>query len=104
MFIDADHLKYINDTFGHDMGNLEIRGIADGIRKVFPPEAVSMRYGGDEFVVLLPGCEKTQAESLKAAFLKALDEISKSLKKRGKHSANKCCFWEPDVRFPFFLK
>lgn len=79
MFIDADHLKYINDTFGHDMGNLEIRGIADGIRKVFPPEAVSMRYGGDEFVVLLPGCEKTQAESLKAAFLKALDEISKSL-------------------------
>ena len=39
MFIDADHLKYINDTFGHDMGNLEIRGIADGIRKVFPPEA-----------------------------------------------------------------
>ena len=50
MFIDADHLKYINDTFGHDMGNLEIRGIADGIRKVFPPEAVSMRYGGDEFV------------------------------------------------------
>lgn len=138
MFIDADHLKYINDTFGHDMGNLEIRGIADGIRKVFPPEAVSMRYGGDEFVVLLPGCEKAQAESLKAAFLKALDEISKSLhaefdveasigyevvlcgekvsmnvsimrmkkcislKKRGKHSANKCCFWEPDVRFPFF--
>mgnify|MGYP002557130578 CR=1 FL=1 len=79
MFIDADHLKYINDTFGHDMGNLEIRGIADGIRKVFPPEAVSMRYGGDEFVVLLPGCEKAQAESLKAAFLKALDEISKSL-------------------------
>ena len=79
MFIDADHLKYINDTFGHDMGNLEIRGIADVIRKVFPPEAVSMRYGGDEFVVLLPGCEKTQAESLKAAFLKALDEISKSL-------------------------
>lgn len=79
MFIDADHLKYINDTFGHDMGNLEIRGIADGIRKVFPPEAVSMRYGGDEFVVLLPGCEKAQAESLKAAFLKALDEISQSL-------------------------
>ena len=79
LFADADHLKYINDTFGHDMGNLEIRGIADGIRKVFPPEAVSMRYGGDEFVVLLPGCEKAQAESLKAAFLKALDEISKSL-------------------------
>ena len=79
LFVDLDRLKYINDTFGHDMGNLEIRGIADVIRKVFPPEAVSMRYGGDEFVVLLPGCEKAQAESLKAAFLKALDEISKSL-------------------------
>lgn len=78
MFIDADHLKYINDNFGHDMGNLEIRSIADGIRKVFPPEAVSMRYGGDEFVVLLPGCERALAESLKALFLKTIDEISES--------------------------
>ena len=50
MFIDADHLKYINDTFGHDMGNLAISSIASVIRQHCPANSVSMRYGGDEFV------------------------------------------------------
>ena len=54
LFVDADHLKYINDNFGHDMGNLAIRSIASAIHKSCPVGSVCMRYGGDEFVCVFP--------------------------------------------------
>ena len=65
MFIDADHLKYINDTFGHDMGNLAISSIAAVIRQHCPDNSVSMRYGGDEFVCVIPDYDQTQMQKLK---------------------------------------
>ena len=52
--MDADHPKYINDTFGHDMGNLVISSIASVLRQHCPAESVSIRYGGDEFVCVIP--------------------------------------------------
>nr|WP_295278731.1 GGDEF domain-containing protein [uncultured Blautia sp.] len=64
MFTDADHLKYINDTFGHDMGNLAISSIASILRQYCPPQAVSMRYGGDEFVSVIPDCGKEEMQEL----------------------------------------
>jgi diguanylate cyclase (GGDEF)-like protein len=65
LFVDMDRLKYINDTFGHDMGNLAIKAIANTVQKCCPKEAVAMRYGGDEFVVLVPDCDEEQAKILK---------------------------------------
>ena len=64
MFTDADHLKYINDTFGHDMGNLAISSIASILRQYCPPQSVSMRYGGDEFVSVIPDCNKEEIQEL----------------------------------------
>lgn len=63
-FIDVDHLKYINDKFGHDMGNLAIRAIAEGIRNSIPDEAIALRYGGDEFLIMAPDYNADQAEKL----------------------------------------
>ena len=54
LFADADHLKYINDNFGHDMGNLAIRSIASVIQQQCPVGSISMRYGGVEFVCVIP--------------------------------------------------
>lgn len=76
MFIDADHLKYINDEFGHDMGNIAIKGIADAIRESCPSDAVAMRYGGDEFVTILPNFNDDKAEQLYEAFPKKLQQIA----------------------------
>ncbi|MBU5480491.1 GGDEF domain-containing protein [Blautia sp. MSJ-19] len=79
MFIDADHLKYINDNFGHDMGNLAISSIASVIRQQCPLNSVSMRYGGDEFVCVIPNYSQTQMEQLKqhiAGSLRLLSENS----------------------------
>lgn len=60
MFVDMDRLKYINDNYGHDTGNTAIKAITAAILAVFPKNAISMRYGGDEFVILVPDCSKEQ--------------------------------------------
>ena len=78
MFIDADHLKYINDTFGHDMGNLAISSIASVIRQHCPDNSVSMRYGGDEFVCVIPDYDQTQLQNLKQNLLDSLATLSRS--------------------------
>lgn len=62
MFVDLDRLKYINDTFGHDMGNIAIRAIATAIMNCCPEDGIAMRYGGDEFVVLIPGFQQQDAD------------------------------------------
>jgi diguanylate cyclase (GGDEF)-like protein len=64
LFVDMDRLKYINDTFGHDMGNLAIKTISGAVQECCPKESVAMRYGGDEFVVLVPGYGEEQARAL----------------------------------------
>ncbi|MCQ2576117.1 MAG: GGDEF domain-containing protein [Treponema sp.] len=50
---DIDYLKPINDKFGHEAGDNAIVKVANAIKTCFPKEAVCVRTGGDEFVVLL---------------------------------------------------
>ena len=78
MFIDADHLKYINDNFGHDMGNLAISSIASVIRQQCPANSISMRYGGDEFVCVIPDYSQTQMQKLKQELLDSLAVLSRN--------------------------
>ncbi|OWA35918.1 hypothetical protein B9G55_08530 [Saccharibacillus sp. O16] len=59
VMFDVDHFKKVNDTFGHEAGDLVLAGVADVIRSVLGGEAIAGRYGGDEFVLCLP---ETSAE------------------------------------------
>lgn len=52
LFADLDHLKEINDKFGHIAGDFAIKSVADRLCKVFSKEAIVARIGGDEFIVL----------------------------------------------------
>ena len=54
LFVDLDHFKRFNDSFGHDAGDLVLRSIADLFRKVFRVDDVICRYGGEEFGIILP--------------------------------------------------
>ncbi|MBN1829691.1 MAG: GGDEF domain-containing protein, partial [Deltaproteobacteria bacterium] len=54
LFIDCDDLKKVNDTHGHDCGDALIRSVAEEIMRIIRKEDMAFRYGGDEFVVLLP--------------------------------------------------
>ncbi len=64
MFVDVDKLKYINDNFGHDTGNVAIKTIAIATSGQVPEGGIVIRYGGDEFVVLAPNVSEEQAEGI----------------------------------------
>lgn len=62
--IDGDKLKYINDNYGHHIGDEAIKQISHGMRVTFRDSDYLIRTGGDEFLVILPNCDSTAAQRL----------------------------------------
>jgi diguanylate cyclase (GGDEF)-like protein len=71
LFIDIDHFKSVNDRLGHAGGDQCLREVAAALRGALEPTDMLGRYGGEEFVVLLPGRSgaeaREMAERLRAA-------------------------------------
>ena len=61
MFVDLDHFKSINDTHGHLIGSRLLAEIGGLMKRSLGPNNAAFRYGGDEFVALLPGMGKAAA-------------------------------------------
>ena len=61
MMIDVDNFKQFNDMFGHIAGDRALSAVSKILRSQFSPRDLLVRYGGDEFAVLLPGTSKQQA-------------------------------------------
>ena len=61
MFVDLDHFKQVNDRYGHPCGDRVLALIAETIGEMLRPTDILSRYGGEEFVALLPACDETQA-------------------------------------------
>ena len=78
LFVDLDHFKRFNDTFGHDAGDLVLRSIADLFRSIFRVDDVICRYGGEEFGIILP---ESSAENA-AIRANGLREATKKLEVR----------------------
>jgi diguanylate cyclase (GGDEF)-like protein len=79
---DIDHFKKVNDTYGHDVGDVVIKGLGDILRRMKRNTDAVARFGGEEFVVI---CEETDA---RGAMLLA-ERVREELLKTTFHPQNK---------------
>lgn len=78
IFIDGDNIKAINDKYGHAVGDKVIKVIAESIKASQRDYDTAYRYGGDEFIVILPDTDEIGAFSFVKRISKSLEkEVSK---------------------------
>ncbi|MGB5867123.1 MAG: GGDEF domain-containing protein [Arcobacteraceae bacterium] len=72
MMVDIDFFKLINDNYGHDIGDIAIKTIANTLMDVVDESDVIIRFGGEEFIVVLNDCTEdklhSKAEEIRIAF------------------------------------
>jgi len=87
VLVDVDELKTINDTEGHEEGDKAIWTIATGIKKLIRGADFLIRWGGDEFLVILPGMDEDLAKKRFYMLPGKLEEVRQSprLKDRAYH-------------------
>lgn len=81
LFMDLDHFKALNDEHGHEAGDTALRLVADLMRKVLRNYEQIGRYGGEEFVVALPGADAGQAMLIAERIREQLQELSTTMEK-----------------------
>ena len=74
IFMDLDNFKQVVDTHGHLNGSQVIKEVAATIRAPLVPPAYAVAYAGDEFVVVLPGCDLLQAREMAARIQQGIRE------------------------------
>jgi diguanylate cyclase (GGDEF)-like protein len=72
LVLDIDHLKALNDLHGHLAGAEAVRTVGRIIARHLPETAFACRYGGDEFVLALPGLSAPAAQETASALLRAV--------------------------------
>ncbi|MEW8683767.1 MAG: GGDEF domain-containing protein [Candidatus Thiodiazotropha endolucinida] len=77
LFADLDGFKNVNDTHGHHEGDRVLAGVADSIANTVRDEDLVARYGGDEFLLLLPYATKQCGETVAQRVRQAIDDYAK---------------------------
>ncbi|MCU7930983.1 MAG: GGDEF domain-containing protein [Candidatus Thiodiazotropha sp. (ex Codakia rugifera)] len=77
LFADLDGFKTVNDTHGHHVGDRVLAAVANSIAKTVRSEDLVARYGGDEFLLLLPYASKEGGELVAQRIRQAIDDYAK---------------------------
>ena len=73
LMLDIDDFKRVNDVHGHGVGDEVLRLLADALRAAVRPEDVVCRLGGEEFGVIMSGCDVVAAEAVAARLVERLE-------------------------------
>jgi len=76
VMLDLDHFKAVNDTWGHSQGDIVIRTLANLLRNRLRETDMIGRYGGEEFLVVLPECDVSSAKELIRGIGESFSELS----------------------------
>ena len=76
LMVDIDHFKAVNDTYGHLVGDRVLRAVAGACRRVVREGDVLVRYGGEEFLVLLPGAGQQDVLQIGERIRRAVSETT----------------------------
>ncbi len=74
--IDIDHFKKINDTYGHQMGDLVLKSVARKLQSSCRDNAQVFRYGGEEFAVILPDADLKKARHVAESMRRAIEKTT----------------------------
>jgi diguanylate cyclase (GGDEF)-like protein len=75
MILDLDHFKQINDNFGHQAGDAYLQALGLFLSDRVRPQDIVCRYGGEEFVLILPDTTLTDAEILAAQLCQEIKHL-----------------------------
>lgn len=105
LMIDVDHFKEVNDTLGHEAGDTVLRAIADTLSRNCRHGDIIGRHGGEEFCIVCPATEITEAEILADRLLEAVarmprpDGVDRPLGiSIGIAMATEACVWDALLR------
>ena len=76
LVLDLDEFKEINDTHGHQVGDRALRAVAGVLRGVIRPYDICVRYAGDEFIVVLSGCGRDEAENKRTELQHGIERLA----------------------------
>lgn len=75
MMFDVDQLKQINDSFGHQVGDEVLKGVVRAVYKHIRSSDQVIRWGGDEFVVIMQGIKEEDSQALAAKIVNAVSSL-----------------------------
>jgi len=78
LLVDVDHFKQVNDQYGHGVGDAVLIRLAEALRDQAGPADLVARLGGEEFALVLPGCDAADAVRLAERLRRQVSEASSS--------------------------